>query len=209
MEGPPPFSAPVKKKNTGLIIALVIGGIALCCIGPMLLVAGGGFFFFNKGKDLIACGQSIGFMRAAVIDYAKANGGKLPQADKWVDQVRPYYKKRVSNLKDEQKMFGAASAEGDWGCSAEGTRTGIAFNTALSGKTLASITDKSTVLLFETTSTGANLNQLFKPLPENTSPKIMGNPRGWFTAPLEGKIKAGKGTFSSEGGNVTFEVDEK
>jgi hypothetical protein len=203
METPPPYSAP-KKKNTGLIIGLVIGGVALCCVGPMLLLGGGAFFMFNQTKGFATCLIGMEQLRDSVLAYAEANDGKLPKAKTWMNDVRPYFKKEVGKV--EGNPF-AMSTEGTYACPGDGGEaTGIAYNSALSGKTLKSIQDKvATVVLFEIEEPAENAARAYKELPVTGSPKIMNETRGWLTVTLEGDVQIPNKKFrnrSSRGGGV-------
>jgi hypothetical protein len=209
MQSPPPYTPPGKKSNTGLIIGLVIGGILLCCVLPIGLIGGGGFLAFNKGKDMITCGFGIRQMRDAVIDYANANNGKLPDADRWMDQVRPYYEKQTAKMK-EDNPFGHIPADSVWACTSDGVQSGIAFNSALSGKNLKSITDRSnTIVVFEVGTPAKNKHEPYKDQSKATSPKMFGKPRGWFKAALEGPVRMGDSNFEGNQSGVRIKSDVK
>lgn len=189
-----------KKSNTGLIIGIVIGAILLCCIGPLALVGGGGYYIFNKSKALIVCGMAYNDVWQAVDDYARDHHGKLPDADKWMDEIRPYYRKIiVAEATDQPKNpFGQMPAEGAFGCTSDSGQTGMAFNKDASGKSLDNMKDRSTtVVVFETDAAPSmNLNAKYSPLPMSSSPKIMNSPRGWFTVNAEGHVMAGQSRFN-------------
>ncbi|MGV3618354.1 MAG: hypothetical protein ACO1SV_23760 [Fimbriimonas sp.] len=206
MESPPPYS-PKKKTSTGLIIALVIGGVVLCCVLPIGGIAGAGFWGINKIKGVATCAIGFEQIRDSVNAYAKANNGKLPTANKWMDQVRPFYAKEVSKV--EGNPFGAIPADSIWACTNEdGTKTGIAFNSDLSGKNLKDIQDHvATIVIFEIEKPAANAAESYKARPKATSPKMFGNPRGWFYAPLEGDIKGSD--FGDSSGRSRTRVEVK
>lgn len=211
MESPPSFTPPGKKSNTGLIVGLIVGGVVLCCVLPIGLIAGGGFFAFKKVQGSITCAFAFEQIRTSVTDYADANGGKLPTASKWMDQVRPYYEKQVKSAKVEKNPFGTLPVNGVWGCTDDtGLKTGIAFNSELSNKKLADIKDKaSTILIFEVPSAEMNRNEPYKPQPKNTSPKVFGNPRGWIYAPVEGKLDGSDIADATEGSQSGVNVKVK
>lgn len=211
MESPPPYMPPAPKRNTGLIVGLIIGGIVLCCVLPVGLIGGFGYWAFGKAKPLVACTMAFTNVRDSVLDYAHDHNGKLPKAATWMDDVRPYYTKKIASGKqdDAKQMFGGMPAEGVWGCAdADGNKTGMAYNKDLDGKTLDSIKDKvSTIVVFETAQASMNLSQKYEPQPDASSPKMMGKPRGWFKAPLEGDLRGIRNSRWRAGSNGNFQVD--
>lgn len=210
MESPPSFTPPGKKSNTGLIVGLIIGGVVLCCVLPIGLIGGGTFFAFKKVQGGLTCAIAFQQVRDSVTAYAEANGGKLPTASKWMDQVRPYYEKEVKSMGAEKNPFGSMPADGVWACTDEsGGKTGIAFNSELSGKKLEDIQNRaSKIVIFEVPTAEMNKNEPYKPLPKSSSPKLMGQPRGWFRAPLEGDIEGSEisGSAGSGRGNVKIKT---
>jgi hypothetical protein len=188
MEQPPPYRP--KKSNTGLIIGLIIGALVICCGGGMALLGGGAWFAMKKVGPMAKCGISVEAMANACLAYANAHGGKLPDADKWQDQVKDLYAKELQKSNSKDQPFGTISADGEWGCEADGeVKTGIAFNSDLSGKKLDDVKDRSsTVMLFEVLKTGRNLNEKFDP--ENTTdiPKRFGDPAR-FTVTANGNTE--------------------
>lgn len=206
MESPPPYMPAPKKSNTGLIVGLILGGFFLCCLLPLGLLGGFGYFAFNKSKDMVSCIMAYQNVRDALVDYSQDHGGKLPPAAKWMDEVRPYYKKIIARApdKDGQKVFGFMPAEGTWSCSdGSGGQTGMAFNSDLSGKKVADIKNPSrTYLVFETKSPAPNLNQKFEELPKDQSPKIFNSARGWIKVPVQGDVKTGNSTTRIRGGTT-------
>ncbi len=188
METPPPYIPPQKKSKTGLIIGLVVGGILLCCVLPIGLVAGGGYFMFKKASGMIECSVSMTTLRDALIDYSKDHGGKLPKADKWQDDVRSYYAKKMASKGSEAGPFTLIPAAGNWDCKADSGPTGIAFNEKLSGKKLSDIEDKSsTILLFQVPqATTPNLHMPYAPQEMDKSPKMFNEHIGWIEQPVEG-----------------------
>lgn len=210
MESPPSFTPPGKKSNTGLIVGLIIGGVVLCCVLPIGLIAGGGIYGFNKLKGTVTCAIGFRDIRDAVLDYSNDNNGKLPTASKWMDQVRPYYKKR-SEASKKDNPFGSIPVEGVWSCTNDGgVQTGIAFNTELSDKYLKNIQDRaSKIVVFEVPSPALNKNEVYTERPKSTSPKMFGEPRGWITGPLEGKMGGSEMATATEDGGSRREVKVK
>ncbi len=161
MESPPPYQP--KKKSTGLIIGLIIGGVLLCCGLPVVLLGGAAIWGMKAGGPVVKCTISLKAMQKAVHAYAAEHNGKLPTAATWQDQIKPYYSKAIADPKIAKNPFGFIPVEGEWGCEADdNVVTGLAFNTDLSGKTLADIKDPAgTVLLFESRERKRNLAQKY------------------------------------------------
>ncbi|HSI73264.1 MAG TPA: hypothetical protein VK934_08805 [Fimbriimonas sp.] len=194
MEQPPPYRP--KKSNTGLIIGLVIGALVICCGGGAALLGGGAWFAFKKVGPMAKCSISLEAMAHAVTAYADAHGGKMPDADKWQDQVKDLYAKEIQKSDAKEQPFGTIPAEGEWGCEADGNvTTGIAFNAELSGKKLADIKDQSnTIMLFEVKEHGRNLNAKYDATKvAEQPPERFGDP-ALFTVTVDGDTKMiGKG----------------
>jgi hypothetical protein len=190
MQAPPPYIAPQPKNKTGLIIAIVLGVLFVCCGLPTMLAGGGLWFGWNKMKGTMGCAISFAVVRQALDEYVADHNGKLPPAAKWQDEIRPYYAKALTSGKKgssngneaEQvmKLMEVMPADGDWGCTNEKNQTGMAFNSVLSGKKLAEIKDRSTVLIFEVPDRGKNLNRPYKELDKASSPMVFNSHRGWL-----------------------------
>lgn len=198
---------PGAKNSTGMIIGLVIGGVVLCCGGSLALIGGAGWWAFNKTKGFVTCGITIQQLRDATIAYAEDHKGQLPKSATWMDDVRPYLKKETTDT--EGSPF-KVNTEGVYACTEENSSTGIAFNSALSGKNLSSIKDPSkTFVVFEVPEPPKNnLSVPYKPLPRETSPSIMGEKhRGWYRAPVTGSVLLGEGKFSGSGNSIEFRAD--
>lgn len=189
-----------KKSNTGLIVGLVIGGVVLCCGLPIGLLVGGGFWAFNKFGGFVTCGVGVTQLRSATLAYAKDHNGKLPKSETWMDDIRPYFVKEVAGEKDNPFKM---STTGAYSCKSDEGETGIAFNSALSGKEIAKIKDRTAaIVIFEIEKPSLNAAQKYKPLPESSSPVIMsGERRGWFSAPVEGAILLNGKEFSRKSKN--------
>jgi len=194
---PPPYGGPRKKSNTTNVVLIVLGVCAACCILGVIGTAAAGYFGFKKIKDTVAC--TLGFQQAAdaMQDYVDDHNGKLPPAATWQDAIRPYFAKQQqkSENNDGSKMFGSFDPNGAWECkddSAPPRITGIAFNSDLSGKELATIKNKSTtIILFEVPKSGTNLNMAYTELTESSSPRIMNSPRGWLKVDANLEIDGG------------------
>jgi hypothetical protein len=191
MQAPPPYVPQQKKGKSGLIIALIIGAIVVCCGLPLALFGGAAWFGMNKGKGFIECTFTFQNVHKAVKAYADEKG-KLPNAKTWQDDVKPYYEKVISSAKGEAGPFKILPADAEWGCTQDSVKTGIAFNAALSGKKLKDIKDpEATILLFEVPTAKRNLSMPYKKQDPAKSPSLMGlkEHRGWFEAPVEGEAE--------------------
>lgn len=173
---------PMKKKtNTGLIIGLVVGGVLLCCVGPIAALVIGGLFVVKSTSPLITCSFAFRDARDAVRQYARDHDGKLPAADHWQDEVRPYYEKIVASQPKGQNPFGNMSSGGEWGCeNGSGGRTGMAFNDDVSSMTIDKVESSDAIVLFEVQQATANAHEKYTQHSEAGGPKIFGQPRGWF-----------------------------
>ncbi len=203
MEAPPPYPQmpPMPRSNTKMIWGIVIGVVCLCCLGVGGLLVWG-FSKITKAVPLFACGYKIQDLRSAVIHYANAHGGKLPNAATWQTDIQPDIQEILKTIGENKRPFGTIKAGEDFGCTMDGKSTGIAFNSDLSGKLKTDIKDpENTVLLFEVPAASANAHAPYKP-EASTAPEVIGLNRGWITAPLEGKV-----TVAFGNGKVTFDGD--
>lgn len=181
---------PPKRSNAPLIIVIVV----LCVVVPCGLLIGVAYYgmqlFGRTVSPMVGCMMMYEGVRDSVEEYAKAHEGTLPNAATWQDDVRPYYAKwRDAELK-ESGPFKPPAADGDWSCKFGDKVTGISFNSALAGKKWDEIEKpKETVLLFEIEQVLKNANGPYKERSNSSSPKFMGEPRGWLEMPLEGSIE--------------------
>lgn len=182
METPPPqYAPPRKKSNTGLIIGLILGGIGICCIGGIaVMIFGVGWFFRNLGP-VVECTLNYEVVRESMKAYADEHEGKLPAAANWQDELAPYVQRASAKYNKKNNPFKSMSADGEWGCKTDATRTGMAFNDKYNGKKIQDARTDDGVIVFETVETGRNLHKDYLPLDRASSPKVMGKNRGWFT----------------------------
>ena len=191
METPPTY-APPKKSNTGLIIGLVLGGIAICCIGGVALIGFFGFSFFkNTIAPMAECMISYEAVSGALDDYAKANNGKLPSAAAWQDEMAPFVEKRLASVKKENAPFKLMDPKSEWSCTMGDKKTGMAFNSSFAGKSLADAQKDDSVVIFEIEQIGRNITQAYAHRDKSTSPKLMGERRGWITIHAAGGLQMG------------------
>lgn len=205
MNVPPPFTpptgAPPRKNNTGLIVAIVLICILVPCAGLIAVSVLGVNWFKNTIGPLASCAIGFEQVRDSLIEYADKHDGKLPRAETWQDDVRPIYAERVKNPSKEYGPFKPMEPDGDWGCKVDQSMTGIAFNSDLSGKVLKDIKDpRTTILIFEIEKALKNAHEPFKSRSKATSPRIMGEHRGWIEIPIEGDAEG----FDTNG-NTKFE----
>lgn len=193
---PPPFSpgespsyAPRKSNSSLKVILLILFLVCVPCIG--LITVGGyfGFKAFGGAMKLGACALGFDDVRKAILRYADDHDGKLPDAKTWQTDVEPYYSKVIARHKDTGpvKLMPVA---GPWGCDdGNGRLTGIAFNEEVSGKRLADIKSKySVILIYEIDAPGTNAHGIYKYRPKSTSPIMFGQHRGWIAMPIEGEM---------------------
>lgn len=211
---PPPFNpgmAQKKKSPVGMILMIV----ALV----FLLVCGlGGFALFQFGKgatqmvsSVIQCTLTFDLTQKAALAYAKENKGVLPTADKWQEQISPYYirlKTKVLGQMTEMKEvpffnFEPSDISEPLSCSFGEPTTGITFNKALSGKKLADIKDPlTTPLFFESETIAVNSSAEYKERAKDSGPKMMGSGRDWITW----NVQQDENPFASKSGNMDFNV---
>lgn len=188
MESPPYMPGP-KKSKTGLIVGGIVAGVLFCCVLPIGLIGGGALYGWKKIQGTASCVFTFGDMKRAVQLYTAEHHGKLPDAEKWQDELRPYYK-RAMTPKEQLGPFPQMQPEGDWGCKeSDGTSTGMAFNSDVSGKDVSEIKDsENTVAIFETEHPAKNQHMAYKKLDPLSSPKIFNEPRGWFFVSVSGDV---------------------
>ncbi len=151
---------------------------------------------FNQTKNLIPCMFTMSTLNKSMEDYVKEKG-KYPSAEKWQDELAPYYTKASKEFTEEFKD--APGPMKDWGniadinasldCNTSSSpKTVLAFNPEISGKKPADIKDVDTIMFFETTSSGRNIAE--KPTARKfaDSPKMMGSPRGWYQMNMDGEM---------------------
>lgn len=188
---PPPFHGAEgarPKNNTGLIIMIVVAVLVGGCLLAVGMAAFWGMSAFNSGvKPIVGCMVSFQSVHQGLHEYARENGGRLPKADTWQDDLRPYVKKAIENIRKDGDGIDAfariMNPDGNWGCyTGEGDKmTGMAFNDAFSGIKVDDIESKATsVLIFEIEEPRSNAHEAYRKREESTSPAIFGDHRGWI-----------------------------
>jgi hypothetical protein len=179
-----------------IVLAVLVGG----CILLVGMGAWFGMMGINMVKPLVGCEVTFEALHESIKEYAEEHKGKLPSAEKWQDEMKPYLAKnlgaQVKKVNEEGVgwIMKVMDVEKDWGCYYPNSEkmTGIAFNSALSGKKVDDIESKSTtVILFEIKSPQKNATQKFERLNPDESPKIGDDARGWYEVTWEGSSSTG------------------
>lgn len=198
MMNPPRFETPKRKEGsrTGLIITIIAAVLGIPCIG-CILVAFWFRGFADKNLGFVKDIMTIEVVRESLFLYAEDHQGKLPQADRWQDAIAPYYKKAQQQM--DIGPFKVADITKPIVFSSEGGKvlTGLAFNEELSKAVLKEIKNPdSTVLLFEIEKPALNATRRYKPLPDEKSPKIFGESRGWYKLTINGQSPMDQSKFN-------------
>lgn len=157
---------------------------------PVALLGGGGFWAFNQMRGTLTCTTGFTLAGQAIRQYANENKGVLPNAKTWQTDILKQYTALAEPMKSAGPVAPWA-ADAEWSCVAsDGTKTGIAFNSDLSGKKLAEIQDElKTIVLFEVEKVGANQSEPFKERAAGTGPVfMMGQRRSWMTVNVAGNL---------------------
>jgi hypothetical protein len=199
----PPTSAPNRSVNRTLWI--VAGVILLsCCI----ILGVFGYFAFRMMKEAmpwVGCFVHMSDIDKAMREYAKTHDGKLPPADKWQDELLPYFKDQTHELPFTMRY----DLKGEAGCKDEDgkTITGIAYNVDVAGKVFDKLQDPAdTAILFEIDRVGRNLHGKYEPVDPDKSPMlVMGERRGWLELAASGDLYM----LVKEGGRIKRELLER
>lgn len=192
---PPPGMGVPQKKGTNPLVWIFVALGAFCCIG---IIAFGAMTatVFNQTKGMFPCIFSLATLNKSMDAYVKEKG-VFPPAENWQDELAPYYSKNSDDMKNELKdapmgideWANVADINGDFSCNTSGTKTFIAYNPDIAGKKVTDIADPAaTVMFFETTTTGRNINETYAEKDFSTSPKLMGQPRGWYQMTADGEM---------------------
>lgn len=185
----------------------------------ILLVCGlGGFavYQFSKGalgmvNSVIQCTLTFDLVQKSSLAYAKENGDLLPSADRWQEQISPYYVRlktkaisQMAEMKDVPFLnFEPADISKPLSCSFGEPTTGIAFNQALSGKKVADIKDPlTTPLFFESETIAVNASAEYKERAKESGPKIMGSGRDWIVW----NVQQDKNPFETENDSLRIDI---
>lgn len=100
------------------------------------------------------CSENLSELWKAALNYAEGHDQKLPPAEKWLDEIKPYV------TKDEWLHCPVIAKSG-------GAKFGYAMNPELSGKNPDSVTDKAkTALFYDSTDTAGNAHAGLESLPK-------------------------------------------
>lgn len=185
---PPPFQpAAPKAKNPLVIILVILGGLALLCFGGIAFLGWMGMNALNNSiLPYGMCEANMSVVRKAMQDYAVDHGNKLPSAQAWQDELRPYVEKHIKKLREEAKDTGplripVMDVNKPWGCDrGDKQMTGFAFNLDVSGISVDKIPDRdNTPIIFEVELPAENANMKYQRLDPKTSGKIFNETRGW------------------------------
>lgn len=209
---PPPFNpyeqSSKKSKKSPWVIVFVILGILLVCCG--LPVIGAGVFgakAFKGAMKMGGCIANTDRMAEALRKYAENNNGKLPKASEWQVSLAKYFPAVTEDMKQAPMDFW--SAEGEWSCSEGDGKTGFAFNSKMSEKSIKGLKlGEANVAIFETNEVKKNNHSEYKPLDFKLSPLVLGGMsgtvdehRGWMIVDASGDTyfigKDGKPTKTS------------
>ncbi len=182
MNAPPPYYASgPKKSNLGLIIAIVVGAVVICCVVPGVFLGFFGMNFFKSAVGFVGCGWSMEQARDGLVAYAKAHGGKFPQAAHWQDDIASYLKPLPTG-----QGIDLPKQNGDV-CDVK-AETSIVFNVDLAGKPIKSVDDPtSVILLWEAAGPGRNkYGKWAQPVYQNGPKLVAGLPRGYIQQPISG-----------------------
>ena len=197
-ETPPPYGMPPKKSGNPLIWVFV-AIVAFCC----LAVIGGGALIFataRQGGAMLPCMMTTSAALNGITKYAEEKG-TYPDADKWQEQISPYYleaqKKMQAEFEKEgkdvpfgiDKWFRMSDITAPLACSEDGVKTWLSYNSDVSGKKVEDIKEPGkTVVLFESTVEKLNASAPYKKMDSKGSPKVMGQNRGWWLGYADGEI---------------------
>lgn len=193
---PPPYGEAPRKKGTNPLVWIFVALGAFCCIAIIAFV-GMGAAVFNQGKDMFPCIFTISTLNKSMKEYVQ-DKGKFPDADKWQSELAPYYNKSSKSFKDEMKdapgplkgMGDVADISMPVACNTSGTKTFISYNSEIAGKEMKDITDKDdTAMFYEDLVEKINASAPFKPKDFKDSPRMMGQPRGWYVVVVSGDMQ--------------------
>jgi hypothetical protein len=182
MQTPPPYYAGApKKSNTGIIVAVVVGVIALCCLLPAGVLTFFGMGVFNNAKGFLSCGWTLQQVRDGMVAYAKAHHDMLPPKENWEEAIKPYLQPLPQAKGIEMPAPGSGT------CDLQ-NKSGYSYNADLAGKKLSSIKNPSeTIVVWEVNSAGHDQSASYTEPAEGTGPNLVGNiKRGWVVQPLDG-----------------------
>lgn len=178
---------PKKARRSLLIFSVVF----LAVIGVFLALSANAVRFGQKNiAPQIQCDLAFENVRDAILYYAEMNGGHLPRAETWMDDLQPYLVKTYNAT--QNSMRSSLILYGDWGCKLDtGHQTGMAYNSELSGVAIKDIKDvKNVILLFEIENPKRNANGTYPPVGRPARPNTNWARRQWLRIGLIGYERA-------------------
>jgi Tfp pilus assembly protein PilE len=178
MSPPPPEQlAPPKRSSTPVIVIVLVCFVGACCIG-MIILAAILYPVFSQARLAAQRNRGMAAMRrvaTATQVYAADFDDKLPDADRWMDQVSPFVNERD---------FRSPNLSG-----APPDSFGVAFMKTLSSVKISSVKSPATqVLLFDSTLMGRNAASGLETVPK--PPRFgLGERGGNIFAFLDGHAK--------------------
>lgn len=140
-----------------------------------------------------SCMAMFNITHDAAIAYSLEHGGKLPPAESWQSDIKPYYDRLHTKMSKEfeeaaaLKGFLPPKSDSELSCQWEGKSTGLTYNSDVAGKIVSSISNPTTtVMFFESESRGMNQFAPYKSPPKSRAPKMMYNERDWIIWYIEG-----------------------
>ncbi len=174
---PPRIVPSPRRSSTGLLWA-VVAGVALVCLLPVGALV---FLGTRTAGPALGCAFAGDTIGVSLRDYAAAHGGRLPPAESWQSELRPYYERARGAAGAAGGLALPAPDEG-WGCGASGERSAFVFNAALGGRVAAELKDpERQVVVFETSGPARpDRSEPFEPGRVGAPPRVGGLPRAWY-----------------------------
>jgi competence protein ComGC len=211
---------PAAKKGmspTGILL-LVLGIIAALCV---VLVGGCALMMnnvFSQMSPVVGCMMTSSMMEKSAQAYVLDHKGKFPNAEKWEDELAPYYERLYNKSEKEFKkmrsmpmvggMFEIMKPGDTMQCGKGANATGFAFNKDLSGAEKAKVASPSrTPMFFEVQEVKRNNALPGDQLPTGTAPKIMGDTRKWIVFYVDGNENPFESSNSSKSGSFDMDFD--
>lgn len=127
------------------------------------------------------CAFSVDAISKALRGYAAEHEGRLPAAERWQTDLRPYYERARAEAGPAAGALGLAAPDEPWGCGAGPERTGLVFNSLVGGRKIAEMErPEQQVVVFERPGSGTDRSAAFEPREVGPSPRVAGATRAWF-----------------------------
>lgn len=207
---PPPQNLRQKKNNTAVILIIVGVCVLVPCVGLVIAGVFGWSFLKNTAFPLASCAVNFEEVQKSVLQYAKEHDGKFPKADQWQDEVKEYFARSIEKSGIQNSPIPVMDPNGDWGCKGQGgaAGTGMAFNSDLSEKKLASVKDpEDTVMVYEIPSPSRNAHASYAP-PTQSGPLFMGTHRHWIKEFVKRTANNSSDSFNFQGSSSSSDSSE-